>query len=59
MTKIFVIVALCAFSASAFGGESAPDQFIVGGIPANIADFPHQLALLDMVRGGATGYMYV
>jgi trypsin len=35
--------------------ETSP--FIVGGIPANIVDFPHQLALLDMVRGGASGYI--
>lgn len=33
------------------------DPFIVGGEPAEIADFPHSLALLDMVRGGASGYM--
>lgn len=39
-------------------GQFENDQFIVGGIPADIANFPHQLALLDMVRGVMpTGYM--
>lgn len=33
--------------------------FIVGGIPANIADHPHQLALLDLVRGVQGNYMQV
>jgi len=28
------------------------EAFIVGGFPAQIADYPHSLALLDMVRGG-------
>jgi trypsin len=30
---------------------------VVGGTPARIEDFPFSLALLDMVRGGATGFM--
>lgn len=30
---------------------------VVGGSPAYIEDFPHSLALLDMVRGGATGFI--
>lgn len=26
--------------------------FIVGGIPADVRDFQHKLALFDMIRGG-------
>ncbi|KAG5667714.1 hypothetical protein PVAND_015685 [Polypedilum vanderplanki] len=31
-----------------------PSPFIVRGDPANISDFPHMLALLDLSRGGFT-----
>lgn len=33
------------------------DPLIVGGDPADIADFPYALALIDMVRGGPGGYL--
>lgn len=51
----FFVLAAVAQVSSSFKLEKTP--FIVGGIPANIAEFPHQLALLDLVRGGASGYM--
>lgn len=46
-------VALFQLSASARLFEINP--FIVGGEPADIADFPHQLALFDTARGSICG----
>lgn len=51
---LFAIIALVAAS-SAFKLENSP--FIVGGEIAQIADFPHSLALLDRIRGGPSGYI--
>lgn len=53
----FAASLLALFAAIQIAQSGPVDPFIVGGIPANIADFPHQLALLDLVRGGASGYM--
>lgn len=51
--KILVSVAVLGLAQSA----SVDRSRIVGGDPANIADFPHALVLMDMVRGGPSGYM--
>lgn len=61
MAKLAVLVAAFAvFQAVSCGKlldslEKTP--LIVGGERADIADFPHSLALLDLVRGGASGYI--
>lgn len=53
-----LILVLAAFFQVSNGGViDKTSGRIVGGIPANIADHPHHLALLDMVRGGPSGYM--
>lgn len=51
--KIIVFVAVLGLAQSA----AIDGTRIVGGESATIADFPHSLALLDMVRGGPSGYM--
>lgn len=52
MNKLRVIFALLAVLQVSFGGKLANDPFIVGGIPAEIEDYPHKLAIIDLVRGG-------
>lgn len=56
MNKLQVIFALLAVLQVSFGGKLANDPFndpfIVGGIPAEIEDYPHKLAIIDLVRGG-------
>lgn len=37
--------------------QNVDSPFIVGGERADIAEFPWSLALLDMQRGGASGYI--
>lgn len=61
MNKSALILALVAFSAlvqTSLGEKLTNDPFIVGGEETSIEFHPHQLALLDMVRGVApSGYM--
>lgn len=51
--KFLVSVAILGLAQSA----SVDRSRVVGGEPANIADFPHALAVIDMVQGGPSGYM--
>lgn len=52
MNKFFVAILslLAAFEVIASPVDNSP--LIVGGYPADIKDFPHSLALLDLNRGG-------
>lgn len=51
--KLLVSVALLGLVQSA----SVDRSRVVGGERAEIADFPHALAVLDMIQGGPSGYM--
>lgn len=46
---VYLFAALLGFSQC---GPIDTDQHIVGGVPADVADFPHKLALLDLTRAG-------
>lgn len=46
------VLVLAALSGASHGRTIDKESFIVGGTEANIADFPYQLAYLDMTRGG-------
>lgn len=55
MEKSTLILLFAIFQISSSANiEKSP--FIVGGIPASIADHPHHLALLDLVLGGPGSY---
>lgn len=59
MDKLLILLAVVAFStflqpSTSKAVETSP--FIFGGEPADIANFPYQLALLDMRIGGPGGY---
>lgn len=58
MKKFFVAILSLLATAEVFQCNPVDNSpLIVGGFPADIADFPHSLALLDLVRGGPTGYI--
>lgn len=56
MKLLFVLFAVVAVS-HGWSLKNVKEPFIVGGEPANIADHPWSLALLDRVRGGSSGYI--
>lgn len=45
-------IAVIFLAQRSFCGVIEKSPLIVGGIPADVRDFPHQLALIDMIRGG-------
>lgn len=49
-----ICVLLAFFAAEVCLGDDT--SFIVGGIPADVKDFPHKLALLDMIRGSKKSF---
>ena len=58
MKKFFIAILSLLATTEIFKCNPVDNSpLIVGGFPANIADFPHSLALLDLVRGGPTGYI--
>lgn len=61
MNKLQALLAVAAFAAclhmTSSRGVENKSPFIVGGEPTTISDHPHHLALIDMVRGGPSGYM--
>lgn len=52
MAKIFFLLSVIAALNFSDARNIEVDPLIVGGEPASIADFPHSLAILDLVRGG-------
>jgi secreted trypsin-like serine protease len=55
--KFFLVIFLLSSFCLSKCESSKVDSFIIGGSEADIADFPYQLALYDMIRGGVNGYM--